>query len=467
MALSYCWTKASPAREIRLDEQPFWCRPNLHNFLTLCRLEALSRRIFIDALCINQEDMAERESQIQLMRRIYSDASEVVAWLGLPDEYDLMGQHFWEHPYDCDATRKPWMLTRTAYWALVEQDPPPGPYGHFMSRENPLTILEETLFYMLESFMRWEFFSRVWIVQELLLARSLIFRCGAVSLTSESLRKCLSRIHISSNPIPPQRGRDTPSTFDTQRLAASFLAERVRLEAVRVGGGPPAPLYKVLRMTFAQRSTHPLDVVFGILGLSDSSIIPNYSMSKLELLVRALVDCCTRTTDSPRIERWGTRNITYPCLALMYALDIHPRQPTVALVVCEIITIFEEAYSQAKSGWLTYTLVLNIWLNGGYRHHFGRVGTLVVKSSDRMNTTMIGDIYGRVVSLGLRLWRSRNLTDPDDAQRVMSRAAWVAWTRTIAMDQLQKQLQSGHDPGRAAEVLRKLETYHNAGGKGS
>jgi hypothetical protein len=37
--------------------------------------------IFIDALCINQEDVQERGQQVKLMRQIYRDAEEVIAWL--------------------------------------------------------------------------------------------------------------------------------------------------------------------------------------------------------------------------------------------------------------------------------------------------------------------------------------------------------------------------------------------------
>ena len=39
--------------------------------------------IFIDALCINQDDSLERSGQVNLMGAVYSNAEEVVAWLGI------------------------------------------------------------------------------------------------------------------------------------------------------------------------------------------------------------------------------------------------------------------------------------------------------------------------------------------------------------------------------------------------
>ena len=41
-----------------------------------------SRYLWIDAICINQEDLDERSQQVGLMRQIYSQASHVVVWLG-------------------------------------------------------------------------------------------------------------------------------------------------------------------------------------------------------------------------------------------------------------------------------------------------------------------------------------------------------------------------------------------------
>ena len=55
---------------------------NLGNFLgrasSLCR----PRPIWIDAVCINQNDDLEKSGQIPLMGEIYSKAAEVLVWLG-------------------------------------------------------------------------------------------------------------------------------------------------------------------------------------------------------------------------------------------------------------------------------------------------------------------------------------------------------------------------------------------------
>lgn len=84
-ALSYCWTREPPTRTIHLNGHVVRVRPNLYNYLEVDGnnyRDGSPRYLFVDALCINQNDMAERSHQVRLMGRIYRDAELVVAWLG-------------------------------------------------------------------------------------------------------------------------------------------------------------------------------------------------------------------------------------------------------------------------------------------------------------------------------------------------------------------------------------------------
>ena len=84
-ALSYCWTDATPSRTIRLSGHEIPVRPNLLAFLQAAKGRDLGW-MFIDALCIDQSNTAERSSQVRLMGDIYRNASQVVGWLGAGDE---------------------------------------------------------------------------------------------------------------------------------------------------------------------------------------------------------------------------------------------------------------------------------------------------------------------------------------------------------------------------------------------
>src|ERR1700709_411881 len=80
-ALSYVWGDAADRRWIWLDNTPFSVTKNLEHALRNLRLPR-PRTLWIDAICVNQEDLVERSSQVQLMRRTYHDATNVVFWLG-------------------------------------------------------------------------------------------------------------------------------------------------------------------------------------------------------------------------------------------------------------------------------------------------------------------------------------------------------------------------------------------------
>ena len=82
-ALSYVWGEQGSEIEILLNGQVFPVRWNLAFALMDLRLADRPRRLWIDAICINQGDHEERSSQVLLMRQIYRYASRVVVWLGI------------------------------------------------------------------------------------------------------------------------------------------------------------------------------------------------------------------------------------------------------------------------------------------------------------------------------------------------------------------------------------------------
>ncbi|TGO46396.1 hypothetical protein BCON_0328g00120 [Botryotinia convoluta] len=81
-ALSYVWGDTDNCRSICVNGHSLTVRANLHIALSRLRDPALERIIWIDAICINQEDLNERGSQVQLMAKVYSKASQVIIWLG-------------------------------------------------------------------------------------------------------------------------------------------------------------------------------------------------------------------------------------------------------------------------------------------------------------------------------------------------------------------------------------------------
>jgi hypothetical protein len=81
-ALSYVWGDRDNTQSIAVNNRNIPITANLHEALLSLRDASLERIIWIDALCINQNDLEERRQQIGLMAEIYSKASRVLVWLG-------------------------------------------------------------------------------------------------------------------------------------------------------------------------------------------------------------------------------------------------------------------------------------------------------------------------------------------------------------------------------------------------
>lgn len=92
-ALSYVCGKQDSGYGIILNGENVEVYPNLHNALKWLRRPTSTRRIWIDAICINQRSKNEKSKEIQNMGPIYNQAKTVNIFFGapLPSEADYIG----------------------------------------------------------------------------------------------------------------------------------------------------------------------------------------------------------------------------------------------------------------------------------------------------------------------------------------------------------------------------------------
>jgi hypothetical protein len=87
IAISYAWGDRVDTTSLVLGTVTIPVALSLHGALKAVREKERSVMVWIDALCIDQQNKTEREAQVRLMGRIYSQASFVAIWLG-PDKDD-------------------------------------------------------------------------------------------------------------------------------------------------------------------------------------------------------------------------------------------------------------------------------------------------------------------------------------------------------------------------------------------
>lgn len=85
-AVSYTWSdesgNATRSRTIQIGDKPYQVTVNCENALRRLRRQFSYRKLWIDAICIDQDNLEERGHQVQLMPRIYSGAKSVQIYVG-------------------------------------------------------------------------------------------------------------------------------------------------------------------------------------------------------------------------------------------------------------------------------------------------------------------------------------------------------------------------------------------------
>ena len=82
-AISYCWGgPQAKRRSIRCNGRNLEVTDSLYGALSCLRSETMHQTLWADAVCINQSDVNEKNTQVPLMGTIYRRASHVYVWLG-------------------------------------------------------------------------------------------------------------------------------------------------------------------------------------------------------------------------------------------------------------------------------------------------------------------------------------------------------------------------------------------------
>ncbi|KAH8889207.1 HET-domain-containing protein [Thozetella sp. PMI_491] len=149
-ALSYEWGPESPTERILVNDQPITIRHNLWTFLSRLRAHGYHGHLWCDAICIDQSNDEERSHQVQMMTQIYGEAKRVLIWLGKERE---------------DST----LVFQTLRCISAAKD----------ERSRAALLTErERIVEGLRCVSKRTYWSRIWIVQEITLARDLSVFCG-------------------------------------------------------------------------------------------------------------------------------------------------------------------------------------------------------------------------------------------------------------------------------------------------
>lgn len=313
-ALSYTWGDADTVRDssavIEIDGAEVHIRQNVFSFLQLMRYEKFPTPIFIDAICINQEDEKERDEQVKHMGKIYEKASTVIVWLG--EYHDLSSRQLeaW-----AQFPRFPEFI-KTASTSHSRYD------GYFDSRFQPERVLwPKGAFECMEYICSRPYWTRLWIVQEILLARSIVVYCGGIESDNRVKFDWQTLAHLRPHsglikPGPDLWRLDQKSEPSYWGRAGRIFRAKARrgfrndslpvilgsspmssaLDNVRTDSSGCFPVYQTLRQFGDQDCEDPRDKLYGLLGVIEDaeSINPDYSAPVLQVCNTAVEMSLTR-----------------------------------------------------------------------------------------------------------------------------------------------------------------------------
>ncbi|KAK5700735.1 hypothetical protein LTR97_005252 [Elasticomyces elasticus] len=321
--LSYVWGAPGTTKTVSCCGRPFEVTVNLWAALRRLRRPHHERVIWADATCINQKDLAERSHQVSLMGEIFSRASEVYIWLGDSlSEQDTSVDNV--TPSVLGEGKEVDWLSETArdlseWSALSDREGETlaafnilhllSLNGHWT--EKPVFVADQAGRYHIAEDMRraWKatlnllrlsWWTRIWVVQELVLAKKATLVVGSVSapwpLIEGFCRSYLRHLPPGAcchSSVTWKMSSDLWQDIVSLRLATwtFYMVKNEVLQAQQKQSS--VAFLQLLWLLRYKQATDPRDKVYGLLGLlhgqRDTLLVPDYSISTADAFTR-----CTR-----------------------------------------------------------------------------------------------------------------------------------------------------------------------------
>ena len=278
-ALSYTWGQEPENDLIWLHNNPLAIKPNLRAALLSLRLPNMARRLWIDAVCIDQSNVDERSRQVQYMRLVYKRAARVIVWLGLrtPGIEEAFST----------AQRLSHVRQRTEATPDVATGGVAGPVsltdvGGF-ARSTVEGTPEWSAMHLLSDLLERPYFERCWCIQEVVASSGAIAKC-------EDLEMSFFHLIGSSVAVVNWRRRTRNTPLQMWNIALTRLQDPGR-SAVE---GSIGKLLDLLDLTRALKATDPRDRIYSLLGISDEGIQPVLALTQIMGRESRLVDILRR-----------------------------------------------------------------------------------------------------------------------------------------------------------------------------
>ena len=256
-ALSYEWGGQAQSYgdrlSIKINGRVVQLTPNLAQCLAEMPIDK-AIPLWIDALCINQQDDAEKSEQVQMMKDIYEKADMVRAWLGPRTPESDLAMDILEEVQDLPMgvsqpvkTFEQWFSKHSGFLSYLWRDRRWDAFFSLCSRS---------------------YWTRMWIAQELVVSRSARVFCGTRSASLRTLLFIVQSINLkaidSGGGTSYQEERSPSAAIGPGSIARNWFTYHLH-------DGDPGPSDNLLLQlqTFRMHQcSNPRDKVYSLLGIS-------------------------------------------------------------------------------------------------------------------------------------------------------------------------------------------------------
>jgi hypothetical protein len=288
-ALSYTWGTGGFTSTLCINGRGFKITASLDQALRHLQHPSEHVTLWVDQICINQQDHEEKSEQVALMGDIYQAAEETLVWLGPMESNSNLFMHAWRNVgEEAEAFGMMNYYTTNEFPTLSRimnnvnpNDPETIKFNAICHRATLRFTLE-----FLEAMIEWHkrpWFTRIWVVQEFSLTNKATFVCGHQRISAEqallasNVFGCCAR-----NMVERVDDKNKPALLNALHIlrndpAQAFLAIRQQRKQFVAGLKPGNTLGQVLRNLHVDnhlQATEPCDFIWGIQGLVEDAKQP-------------------------------------------------------------------------------------------------------------------------------------------------------------------------------------------------
>ena len=304
-AISYTWGSSERSHSISINGACYKVTESLVVMLENFQTEHEPLTLWIDQLCINQDSNEEKEAQVPLMKRIYQQAIQTIVWLGPAADDSESAIEFLAHvgrqAYEFNLMEL--TLPELQNWSTEDEKDEKR-----QKIKESLDILTDSVgsSFPVESYGKLitrPWFSRVWVVQEVSLAKKVIFRSGEKDISYDHLRAAsffytfqVWNVTRKSQELEGMKSEENNrmiarlNTVNTSLMKVMLSSRRKYQDQT---GGAGESLFALLKKFYvtSTRNTklgakYPHDRIYGLLGLANDleqlQIKVNYKRSCIE-----------------------------------------------------------------------------------------------------------------------------------------------------------------------------------------